>query len=182
MLDSTIVASSAIGVLTVGFIILMVIIASVGLIATILKIIALWRLFEKAGEKGWKALIPIYDLYILTKLCWDTKYFWVLLVASLASGFISSFDVNGEQVGLFSVMVALCVGVYSIFYTVFLYVREARSYGKGEGFAIGLVFLNTIFSCILAFGKSKYIGPAGVPVKVAKTTKKVGTKKAKSKK
>ena len=34
----------------------------------ILVIIGQWKMFEKAGESGWKALIPIYNLYILYKI------------------------------------------------------------------------------------------------------------------
>lgn len=34
----------------------------------ILEIVALWRIFTKAGEKGWNCLIPIYNMYILFKI------------------------------------------------------------------------------------------------------------------
>ena len=51
----------------------------------ILVIIGQWKMFEKAGESGWKALIPIYNLYILYKIVWDTKVFWVELGLFLIS-------------------------------------------------------------------------------------------------
>lgn len=35
---------------------------------SILLIVALWKVFEKAGEKGWKSLIPLYNLYIYCKI------------------------------------------------------------------------------------------------------------------
>ena len=32
---------------------------------SLLIIVALWVIFEKAGESGWKSLVPIYNIYIL---------------------------------------------------------------------------------------------------------------------
>jgi len=37
----------------------------------------------------------------------------------------------------------------------------ARAFGRGVGFAIGLILLSPIFILILAFGGSRYVGPAG---------------------
>ena len=36
----------------------------------IIKVIAHWRIFSKAGEPGWKSLIPIYNNYISYKIAW----------------------------------------------------------------------------------------------------------------
>ena len=33
------------------------------LILAILQIVAWWRIFSKAGEAGWKSIIPIYYVY-----------------------------------------------------------------------------------------------------------------------
>lgn len=38
------------------------------LIAYILQVLAWWRLFEKAGEEGWKSLIPIYNVWVAFKI------------------------------------------------------------------------------------------------------------------
>ena len=35
-------------------------------------------------------------------------------------------------------------------------VKLAKAFGKGDGFAVGLILLNTIFIMILAFGSSEY--------------------------
>lgn len=40
-----------------------------------------------------------------------------------------------------------------------------KSFGKEEGFTIGVIFLGFIFIPILAFGDSQYIGPSGNPIK-----------------
>lgn len=39
--------------------------------------IGLWKLFEKAGRKGWESLIPIYDLYVIQKITGKPAY-WVI--------------------------------------------------------------------------------------------------------
>lgn len=41
-----------------------------------------WILFERAGEPGWKVLIPFYDSFILHKIAFgeDSKWYWFLLL------------------------------------------------------------------------------------------------------
>ena len=41
----------------------------------VLIVIARWKLFTKAGEKGWKAIIPFYNVYVQYKLTWSKKFF-----------------------------------------------------------------------------------------------------------
>lgn len=45
----------------------------------LLAIIGLWRVFGKAGEAGWKAIIPIYNIYILLKIV-GKPWWWLLLM------------------------------------------------------------------------------------------------------
>ena len=56
--------------LLLGFGILLFFIAVVLLI---IYILAYWMIFNKAGEPGWKALIPIYSTYTEYKLVWNAK-------------------------------------------------------------------------------------------------------------
>ena len=42
----------------------------------VLQIIGWWKLFTKAGEAGWKSLIPLYNLYVICKISCAAKYFW----------------------------------------------------------------------------------------------------------
>ena len=49
----------------------------------ILNVVAYWRIFTKAGEAGWKSLIPVYNTYVQYKLTWNTKMFFVSLALSL---------------------------------------------------------------------------------------------------
>ena len=40
---------------------------------SVVAIISWWKLFEKAGEKGWKALVPFYSTYTLFKIIYGNK-------------------------------------------------------------------------------------------------------------
>ena len=42
-------------------------------------------------------------------------------------------------------------------------IELAKCFGKGGGFAVGLILLPFIFMLILAFGSAKYVPPAPAP-------------------
>ena len=44
-------------------------IALSGFIVWALLVIARWKMFQKAGEAGWKSIIPVYSTYISFKIC-----------------------------------------------------------------------------------------------------------------
>lgn len=98
-------------------------------------IICMWKLFTKCDEPGWKSLIPFYSTWVQLKLFWGEK---------CVVPFILMFVPFANFVVL-----------------IMLYVKMARSFGKGGGFAVGLIFLSIIFLPILAFGSDDYIGPDG---------------------
>lgn len=56
------------------------------LITFILLFIGLYGVFQKAGEKGWKALIPVYNIVIWLKIL-HKPWWWVFLVIIPAVGF-----------------------------------------------------------------------------------------------
>lgn len=121
-------------------------------------VIAWWRIFKKAGESGWKAIIPFYDGHIMYKVCWKPAFFWLMLVLATAGSAIAGFQfsLGGFEsiiyiVGYAFMLLALYIDVLHSF-------KLSSVFGHGTGFAIGLVFLPTIFILILAFGKSQYIG------------------------
>lgn len=96
----------------------------------VLSIIALWKIFVKAGEEGWKAIIPFYNSYILYKLTWGNGFFFLLSLIP-------------------------CVGfVFGIITSV----KLAKAFGKSTAFAVGLIFLGPIFQLILGFDSSEYKG------------------------
>ena len=54
----------------------------------LLQIIANWRIFTKAGEAGWKSIIPIYGDYISYKIAWQPAYFWLTLILGTVSSYL----------------------------------------------------------------------------------------------
>ena len=136
-----------------------------GLIYYILLVIAGWKIFEKAGEKGWKSLIPIYNTYIFYKIVGMKNYFWALLIASFIVSLITAMLGQGTQLqdmnlttgaGVFSFILMLAFCIFAFVVSVMYALRTSRAFGHGGLFALGLFFLAGIFMLILGFGRSKY--------------------------
>ena len=94
----------------------------------ILMVAAMWTVFKKAGEPGWAALIPIYNIMVLLKIAGKPMW-WVIL---------------------------MLIPFVNIIVLIIAIVGLARNFGKGAGFALGLVFLAPIFYPILAWGDAQY--------------------------
>ena len=102
----------------------------VSLAIGVLAIVALWKMFEKAGEPGWAAIVPFYNAYVLFKITWGNGWMFLLMLIPIAN-----------------------IVIYII-----TMVKLAKAFGRSGGFAIGLIFLSVIFYCILGFDQSQYIG------------------------
>jgi hypothetical protein len=98
----------------------------------VVYIIAGWKVFEKAGQAGWKVIIPIYNIYIMLKIVGRPGWWLILFLIPLVN----------------------------IVVWIILLVDMSKSYGHGVGFALGLIFLGWIFWLILGFGESRYLGPS----------------------
>ena len=121
----------------------------------IVTLAAYWRIFEKAGQPGWPALVPVYYDWVRVKICQKGRWlFWALIgteILMLASSFLSGLGREFLAIYMLSLIAAL---VFSIAYATML----ADAFGKSGGFAAGLMFFTPIFLAILAFGKSEYRG------------------------
>ena len=122
----------------------------------LLQIIANWRIFTKAGEAGWKSIIPIYGDYISYKIAWQPAYFWLTLVLGIVSSCLQgTLETNDSlTISMIIVLIKIILAIISIMYSV----KLARAFGRGTGFAIGLIFLQPIFMLILGFGDDRYYG------------------------
>jgi hypothetical protein len=100
----------------------------IGSIFGLLMIVSLWKVFAKAGEPGWAAIVPIYNVVVLVKIS-GKPLWWLVLFFIPCVNIIASFVV---------------------------YVALAERFGKGTGFGIGLWLLGFIFLPILAFGDAQY--------------------------
>ncbi|MEI3402269.1 MAG: DUF5684 domain-containing protein [Clostridia bacterium] len=123
--------------LMAGLVTMSVFMALLAIMVTILvfTIIANWKIFTKAGEAGWKSLIPIYSSVILYRIAGISP--WLILLYLL-------------------VWVPVIGPLISLGLTIYLMINLANAFGKSTGFAVGLILLNTIFIMILAFGNSEY--------------------------
>ena len=101
----------------------------------IILLVASWKIFTKAGQPGWAILIPIYNIYVYTKVLSRPKW-WTLLYFFGSVPFVGSFAV-------------LFVSIIDSF-------RLALLFGKAPVFGVGLLLLPFIFYAILAFGSAEY--------------------------
>ena len=89
-----------------------------------------WKIFSKAGQPGWAAYVPVYNLLVLLEIV-GKPWWWLLL---------------------------MLIPVVNIVLLIIVLNNLSRSFGKGAGFTVGMIFLGFIFMPILAFGSAKYVG------------------------
>lgn len=141
----------------------------ISLVCWVLTIIATWRIFKKAGEPGWKAIIPIYNIYMMFKIVGMKGWFWGCFAVSIVACIMTSFAVPYQYVEGSTQLVAydfsanpgalvcliLCLVFFIVADIIYSY-RTSKAFGHGGGYAVGLFFLPFIFWMILGFGQSKY--------------------------
>jgi len=104
----------------------------VGLVFAVLILASIWKVFTKAGKPGWTCLIPIYNVIVLLEIAGKPLWWIVLFLVPLVN-------------------LIVCI---------LAHISLAQNFGKGTGFALGLVFLPFIFFPILGFGDAQYAGKA----------------------
>lgn len=105
-------------------------VAIISLALTVVLIIAMWRIFEKAGEPGWACLVPIYSSYVLFKITWGNGIYFLLCL----------------------------IPVINFVVLLMTYHKLSKAFGHGIGFTLGLIFISPIFFCLLGFGNEYYSG------------------------
>jgi hypothetical protein len=105
---------------------------------TVLFFVGFWKVFTKAGQPGWAALIPFYNAYILTKIAGRPGW-WVLM---------------------------LMIPFVNIAFGILLAIDIAKAFGQGAAFGVVLLFLlSGIGYLVLGFGEYRYVGaPEMMPV------------------
>lgn len=96
-----------------------------------LLIVPFWKLFTKAGQSGWKTLIPIYNVYIMVEIA--GLPWWTFL-------------------GIFIPIVNFVVLIVILYHI-------SQRFGHGMGYALGMAFLPFIFYPVIAYGSSVYTQP-----------------------
>ena len=149
-------SNDALGGLAVGSILGFIVACAI--IMWVFQIIAYWKMFTKAGEPGWKSIIPFYSQYIMYKLTWKTSWFWITLIVAVVYGVFTSLNQNFPDNMLYTVLL-LISAIIALVITIISYHKISKAYGHGAGYTVGMLFLWPIFVLILGYGKSKYIGP-----------------------
>ena len=119
-----------------------------------------WFIFKKAGQKGWKALIPFYSDYINYKIAWDGRIYLAIIIGQVAAAILSAIcGLISAGFGAFVSIVCntIVMGAGAIAGMI-LQFKMARAFGRNDYFAIGLYLLGSVFTALLAFGDSEYKG------------------------
>ncbi len=136
--------------------------------ASLVSIVGLWKMFEKAGYAGWKSLIPILNVYIMFEISGNKKLFPVLIVSdilyvismvwrsviyasdpSASSPFLTALAVLGviSAVVMFIVVLKMLAGL-------------AVAFGQGMLWFFLLLFFAPIAFVIMGFSSSiNFNGP-----------------------
>ena len=111
---------------------LLAVLVPIYIVSVIVMIVAQWKLFSKAGKPGWASLVPVYNTVVMLEIVGRPTW-WILLLLFPCTAPI--------------ILVIMAVDL-------------AKSFGKGGGFAVGLILLGIVFFPILAFGSAQYEGPS----------------------
>ena len=110
----------------------------------VISIIANWKIFTKAGQPGWAAIVPFYKQYIEFKIYWGNGWLFLVPIVLAALAFV-------PLLGQLLILANLVITIVTQY-------KKAVSFGQGVGFTIGLVLVNPIFNMILGFGQYQYLG------------------------
>lgn len=117
------------GLMMAGMGIFWIVYILVFIVLMALFIVCQWKIYVKAGEPGWAALIPYYNIWVLMKIACNNNILWFIL---------------------------FIVGATSPVAAIISYIGLAKSFGKGVGTILLLIFLPIIGWPMLAFGKAEY--------------------------
>ncbi len=106
----------------------MIVIVIIYLAIIIAVIAGMWKMFEKAGQPGWAAIVRIYNAFIMLKIV-NRPTWWIIL---------------------------FFIPIVSLVVSIVMMVDLAKSFGKDVGYALGLIFLGFIFIPMLGFGSAQY--------------------------
>ena len=132
-----------------------------GLLAyAVFAIIAQWKLFEKAGEEGWKSIIPFYNSIKLSEIATGNKILGILwcVVYTVYIPFYMANRYGSSSVLTTIITLLLSLAVYIV--TGILYFKLAKAFGKSDGWSVAMFFLYPILVIALGYDNTiEYSGP-----------------------
>lgn len=126
------------------------IVAAFAVIRYLMTAIGYSKMYRKAGEAGWKAFIPVYNTFNNYKIAWNGKFFFLYAALYIL------FTLLGNAEGIALQLAAAAAGIALVVVDVKRNVKMAKSFGKGVGTGIALIFFPGITALILGLGKAEY--------------------------
>lgn len=109
-----------------------VVVMLIWLALLVVALVAVWKVFAKAGKPGWAAIVPVYNTYVWLNMA-GRPWWWLLL---------------------------LCIPFVNLVVWLVVSLDLAKAFGKSTLFGVlGLWLFSFIGVLILAFGSSKYTAP-----------------------
>ncbi|MCR5707127.1 MAG: DUF5684 domain-containing protein [Ruminococcus sp.] len=147
------------------------------LAVAVIVFIANWKLFEKAGEPGWSAIIPVYNFFQQVKITtgeYHLAIVWLILIGinMVGSSFQGIFNALAEAgdgdlaflavFGLPFALIGMAASLAGAVLGGYINYMFAKSYGQSDVMCVLAIFFTPIILLIMAFGKNtQYIGPQG---------------------
>ena len=133
----------------------------IGLVLSLLSyaalIVAQWKIFTKAGEKGWKALIPFYSIFVSHHMI-GMRHIWFILDIVFWAIEVVLDLVPGPPLWLEETFFSIAI-VFTLISEILHIMKLCYCFTKRELFGVGLFILPPVFSLILAFDSSEYNPP-----------------------
>lgn len=118
------------------------IVSGVVLIIYIISVATDWILFRKAGEAGWKAIVPVYNLYVNNKIYFGFGWNCIIPIGLILISAIPMGSTIGS-IGMLGYRFVYCH-------------KKAEAFGKSGFYAIALFFLDPFVSVHLALSDAEY--------------------------
>ena len=127
-------------------IVLLLFILLLGLLFLVFTIIGKWKLYEKAGKEGWRALIPFYSSWTLIEIS-ELKWYWFLIyILPTLIGFLSF----GEYLSTIAMLLSR-IAIAALCYNL------SKKFKKGDTWFVLSIFFGDITIPLLGYmSKDKY--------------------------
>lgn len=170
-------AETGVGIFVMVMLAIYGIVMLVALAFGIVSIIAYWKLFEKAGEPGWKAIIPYYNTFKLAQIATGSNLVgWILIglsavylvltvVMQVAMAFFDSDDSAFMLIMILFYLLAMMFSLGVAGLSGYTHFMLGKSFGKPTVWNVLMIFFSPFLIIAMGFDKNlTYIGPKGEPV------------------
>ena len=135
-----------------------IILSVIAAVCIAIQIAANWKIFTKAGQQGWKCLVPVLSQYTAFKLAWKPSMFIAAVIIAAADVlFITLSSLFAELTFILMWLIMLTSAATLVMYVAFTH-KLSRAFRHGAAFTIGLLLFQPVFLLVLAFGSSEYHG------------------------